>query len=668
MSINQPRFEDFESSSSSRRKLANHLFFLMCVIVATLSVVILGVLLTSIFLSAMPTFGPHADHMTGVNRMVVVQSESSAADKVDVGDVVQGLFPINSLQRGGLGKANDETFATDENKSFSKVGLYSFEVAEKIRVTDLDVLFHLRPATGRNSLASLLKSASIDIALDENSCLAVLDNTAKSFDLDEFNAVGSGLLDNNKIANQLDGSSDWKLLMSAGVSGEQDFMELKLNSDQIDKIDSLRGKKKGGQLNGVISITKFLETDQFKNVRVRSFETSELVSGQLKIDSEFLRGINAADKNGFQLGGELDLIYCPLSDKTVSVWRNVVYFLGETTKSESPGAGIGPAIQGSVWVIIFCALFALPIGVGTAIFLEEFKPTNKFLLILHSMIQLNISNLAGVPSIVYGILGLTAFAWMFGLFGSVKEPGFQFGATHFYQYVTEGDQVILIPVDDPDAPPTLTNGMSAQDTEGNPVELNIIGEDDDFPDDDSILGRSLLHDAEGGLYSDKSWYYFQLPFGRGVLAASLTLMLVILPVIIIATQEALRAVPSSLREGALGLGSTPWQVVRKVTLPAAIPSIMTGAILSMSRAIGEAAPVLILCGIVYVTAGPQHLMDTYSVLPIQIYFWTGEPVDRSLLINFQNVAAAGIVVLLFILLSFNAVAILIRQFTQKPLS
>ena len=95
---------------------------------------------------------------------------------------------------------------------------------------------------------------------------------------------------------------------------------------------------------------------------------------------------------------------------------------------------------------------------------------------------------------------------------------------------------------------------------------------------------------------------------------------------------------------------------------------MTGSILSMSRAIGEAAPVLILCGIVYVTAGPQHLMDTYSVLPIQIYFWTSEPVDRSLLINFQNVAAAGIVILLVILLSFNAVAILIRQLTQKRLS
>ena len=168
--------------------------------------------------------------------------------------------------------------------------------------------------------------------------------------------------------------------------------------------------------------------------------------------------------------------------------------------------------------------------------------------------------------------------------------------------------------------------------------------------------------------SKKYWYYFQLPFGRSVLAASLTLMLVILPVIIIASQEALRAVPSSLRECALGLGSTPWQVVRNVTLPAAIPSIMTGAILAMSRAIGEAAPILVICGILFVTTGPTHLMDVFSILPVQIYDMAQLPKDQEAMINAHNVSAAGIVVLLIILLSFNAVAITIRQWTQKPLS
>ena len=179
---------------------------------------------------------------------------------------------------------------------------------------------------------------------------------------------------------------------------------------------------------------------------------------------------------------------------------------------------------------------------------------------------------------------------------------------------------------------------------------------------------TIPFDTDGGPVSIKQWYYFQLPFGRSVLAASLTLMLVILPVIIIASQEALRAVPSSLRECAMGLGATPWQVVRRVTLPSAVPSIMTGAILSMSRAIGEAAPILIICGILFVSAGPSHLMDLFSILPIQIYNTTKLPVNEEMLIHLQNVAAAGIVVLLAILLTFNGIAIAIRQLAQKPLS
>ena len=284
------------------------------------------------------------------------------------------------------------------------------------------------------------------------------------------------------------------------------------------------------------------------------------------------------------------------------------------------------------------------------------------------MIQLNIANLAGVPSIVYGILGLTAFATMFGLFGDSKTPTLQFGAKHYYQYLSEGMSPIWIPVDNEQEAPTLTNGITALTPDMEPFELNVLSPDDDYPEDAEVLKRTLTSDAEGGPISRKAWYYFQLPFGRGVLAASLTLMLVILPVIIIASQEALRAVPSTLREGALGLGSTNWQVVRNVTLPAAIPSMMTGSILAMSRAIGEAAPILILCGIVFITAGPSHLMDTYSVLPIQIFYWAGLPIDEESLINFQNVAASGIVVLLTILLSFNAVAIALRQWAQKPLS
>jgi len=264
-------------------------------------------------------------------------------------------------------------------------------------------------------------------------------------------------------------------------------------------------------------------------------------------------------------------------------------FLSEVPSRRAAKAGIGPAMWGSIWACVVCALVALPLGAGTAIFLEEFKPKRAWLRKLHGFIQLNITNLAGVPSIVYGILGLTVFVQMFGVFGNANDTTWKFGT-----------------VDD--------------------------------------------------------WYYIQLPFGRGVLAGGLTLMLVTLPIIIISAQEALRAVPNSLREGALAAGATKWQMVSKMTLPAAIPGIMTGAILSMSRAIGEAAPMLIIAGVVYITFTPSHLMDEFTVMPLQIYSWASLPQEE-----FHRVAASGIIVLLAILLTFNALAVFIRQTFQKPL-
>ncbi len=248
-------------------------------------------------------------------------------------------------------------------------------------------------------------------------------------------------------------------------------------------------------------------------------------------------------------------------------------------------AGILAPLLGSVWVCAICGLVALPLGVGTAIFLEEFAKRSRFTRI----VQTNIMNLAGVPSIVYGILGLTAFARLFGAFGNNTEDALVFG------------------------------------------------------DEESLL-------------------FFRLPFGSSVLAGGLTLMLVILPVVIISTQEALRAVPSSLRAGAFALGATRWQTVWGITLPAAIPGIMTGAILSMSRAIGESAPILVLGGLLLVFNTPKNLMSDFAILPLQIYNWAGRPQEA-----FHALAASAIIVQLVVLLLFNGLAVLIRQRLQKPL-
>ena len=160
---------------------------------------------------------------------------------------------------------------------------------------------------------------------------------------------------------------------------------------------------------------------------------------------------------------------------------------------------------------------------------------------------------------------------------------------------------------------------------------------------------------------DKPWYYVQFPFGQTVLAGGLTLMLVVLPIVIISSQEAIRSVPGSLRSGSYAMGATKLQTVTRVTLPASIPMIMTGAILAMSRAIGEAAPILVLGVALFITDVPQTLMDPFTVLPMQIYNWSArfQP-------EFRALAASGIIILLFVLLAFNAVAVTIRQKFSRP--
>jgi phosphate transport system permease protein len=265
-------------------------------------------------------------------------------------------------------------------------------------------------------------------------------------------------------------------------------------------------------------------------------------------------------------------------------------------------AGILAGLWGSFWTILITILVAVPVGVGAAVYLEEFGRNDR----LSRIIQVNLSNLAGVPSIVYGILGLTAFARMFGLFG---EQG-------------------LI----------KTTGIN-------------------------ILGLQI-----------------PLPFGNTVVAGALTLALMILPVIIVASQEALRAVPPSLRHAALALGATKWQMVRYQVLPAALPGIMTGVILAISRAMGEAAPLILVGATTFVLYAPGDIsslsdiksdpagllkapFDSFTVMPIQIFNWA----QQSKAAFQEHVAAAGIVVLLSMLLLLNATAIIVRNRSQRKM-
>ena len=218
-------------------------------------------------------------------------------------------------------------------------------------------------------------------------------------------------------------------------------------------------------------------------------------------------------------------------------------------------AGIRPALAGTLWLMGLTAVISFPVGVGAAIYLEEMAPRNRST----AFLELSVANLAAVPSVIYGLLGLAAFV------------------------------------------------------------------------------RAMQ-------------------LGRSIMAGALTLVLLILPVIIVASREALRAVPGSIREAAYAVGATPWQVTWRQTLPAALPGMLTGLILGLSRAIGETAPLITLGALTYVNFVPRDPSDRFTAMPIQIYNWISRP--RA---EYQHVAAAGIVLLLGVLLAMNALAVSLRD-------
>lgn len=234
-------------------------------------------------------------------------------------------------------------------------------------------------------------------------------------------------------------------------------------------------------------------------------------------------------------------------------------FLQSFASRKPEEAGIKAALIGTIWLMAVVAPVGIFLGLGTAIYLEEYAKNNWFT----SFIKTNISNLAGVPSIIFGLLGLTIFV------------------------------------------------------------------------------RALALD-------------------RSILAAGLTMSLLVLPVIIVAAQEAIRSVPNELRDASYGMGGTKWQTILRVVLPAALPGVITGSILALSRAIGETAPLLVVGIPMFIAFLPQTIMDTFTVLPMQIYNWTSRPQEE-----FQHIAAAGILVLLILLISMNLVAAVIRNKFQK---
>lgn len=241
-------------------------------------------------------------------------------------------------------------------------------------------------------------------------------------------------------------------------------------------------------------------------------------------------------------------------------WINLDFLTGKLS-TQADRAGIMGAILGTFWLMVVVAPVTMIIGVCTAIYLECYIKPGK----LKNIIQINISNLAGIPSIVYGILGLTIFVRL----------------------------------------------------------LNL---------------------------------------GNTVLAGGLTMSLLVLPIVVVSSQEALRAVPMHLSEASYGLGATKWQTIKNIIIPAALPGILTGAILALSRAIGETAPLVVIGIPALLLPFPGGILDRFTVLPMQIYYWT---LDSALVAEYANLAAATIITLLIALFILNLSAIIIRIKFQK---
>ena len=260
----------------------------------------------------------------------------------------------------------------------------------------------------------------------------------------------------------------------------------------------------------------------------------------------------------FGLAVLIVLIYRVLADGLS--WINMDFLMNRLS-TDPERAGIWGAITGTFWLMLVVAPVTMILGVGTAIYLEEYAGKGR----ISSFIKTNISNLAGVPSVVFGILGLTVFA------------------------------------------------------------------------------RTL-------------------DLGSVVLAGGLTMSLLVLPVVVVASQEAIRAVPQFLREASYGMGATKWQTIKNVVLPAALPGILTGVILALSRAIGETAPLVVIGIPALLIPVPDGVFDKFTILPVQIYYWT---IDSALVAEYANLAAATIVILLVVLFVMNSIAIMIRNKFQK---
>lgn len=387
---------------------------------------------------------------------------------------------------------------------------------------------------------------------------------------------------------------------------------------------------------------------------------------------------------------EIEAIAAEIPDEVLEFksWINFDFILSSVSSSATT-AGLRTALLGSFWIMLITAPTALFIGVSAAIYLEEYASNNW----INRAIEVNIRTLAGIPSVIYGMLGLAIFAQAL----SVLTGGYLLGQNlpdqNEMQVVSYIRSAVGLPTLTTDEVENLNFVVSAQESENEDIQLmlrfiptdvlstqeleNLIRSfysmrrpqffslsDFSKPGADTVdrainqsIDASKLNEAQLTILRDALTSYGTFNInGRTVISAGLTLAMLILPVIIVSSQEAIRAVPNSIREASLGLGATKWQTVLRQVLPVAFPGILTGMILSVSRAIGETAPLLVVGASTFIGIDPNGFFSKFTVVPIQIYQWTSRPEQE-----FKNVAAASIIILLVVMLLLNGIAIYLRN-------
>ena len=369
-------------------------------------------------------------------------------------------------------------------------------------------------------------------------------------------------------------------------------------------------------------------------------------------------------------------------------------FLTTPMSSEPALAGVRTALIGSIGLMIVVVLAALPIGLGAAIYLEEYAHHGVF----NRIIETNVRNLAGVPSIIYGMLGLAIFARALAPVTSGLIFGYNFEAPTVETAIERIAPAFDGEVSYDGAALRSESGAIDEAALGRVVDVflyygtpsltmlgnsAVIDMSQSLADalDIAVYASATRADEDHDLEARGAYYRFEVaenaridddaydqlmtslvrinsfaPNGRTLLSAGLTLTLLILPIIIINAQEAIRAVPYTIREASYGLGATRWQTIWKQVLPAALPGIMTGTILSVSRAVGETAPLIVVGAATFLVTDPTSPFSQFTAMPIQIYQWTARPQGQ-----FADIAAAAIIVLLALMLTLNAAAIYLRN-------